>query len=121
MLKKHLIIENHWKAKIVLKLLWLFILIEGATGFLGEGRRKGIKKQAFPLVGEDSYLKNESYIFIKVVEFNHFRMSKLSRGIIAKDDIKGTANAPIAPKNINTPYFLRYRNPISYDSFLFLI
>lgn len=53
-MKKHLIIENHWKAKIVLKLLWLFILIEGATGFLGEGRRRGTEAQAFPLVGEDS-------------------------------------------------------------------
>lgn len=55
MLRKQLIIENHWKAKIVLKLLWLFVLIEGATGFLGEGSRRGIKTQAFSLVGEDLY------------------------------------------------------------------
>lgn len=54
-MKKHLIIENHWKAKIVLKLLWLFILTEGATGFPRERRRMGITVKAFPLVGDDSY------------------------------------------------------------------
>lgn len=50
-MKTHLIIDNHWKAKIVFKLLWLFILIEGATGFWGERRRRGIKA----LAGGDSY------------------------------------------------------------------
>jgi len=65
-LKKHLIIENHWEAKIVLKLLWLFILTEGAIGFLGEGRRRGTKTRAFPLLGEDLYKKMNPTFLLKL-------------------------------------------------------
>lgn len=67
--------------------------------FWGRGGERELKTRLLPWLERIRIKKNESYVFIKVVEFNHFRMSKLSRGIIAKDDIKGTANAPIAPKN----------------------
>lgn len=69
MLKKHLIIENHWKAKIVLKLLWLFILTEDATGLLGE--EGGLEHGLFPC-SERIHIKNEPNVFMRVVEFSHF-------------------------------------------------
>lgn len=69
MLKKHLIIENHWKAKIVLKVLWLFILTEDATGFLGEEGE--LEHWLFPCL-ERIRIKNEPNVFMRVMDFSHF-------------------------------------------------